>query len=86
MERTEYNNQPEKNRSGLHQFVDGIHRRPAERTIKKPLGKTNCYVIGVGGGGNNTINRLMSTGVKDVFCLCVNTDLQHLNSVKCDST
>ena len=56
------------------------------KPVKKPLGKTNCYVIGVGGGGNNTINRLMSTGIKDAFCICMNTDLQHLESVKCDST
>jgi cell division protein FtsZ len=68
----------------LRRFVEETRRQvPGE--VVKPLGKTNCYVIGVGGGGNNTVSRLMSTSIKDAHCLCVNTDLQHLNSVKSDS-
>ena len=38
-------------------------------------------VIGVGGGGNNTINRLSSFGVKGANLYAVNTDRQHLNTI-----
>jgi len=38
-------------------------------------------VVGVGGGGNNTINRLIRSGVKGCDLLAVNTDRQHLNMI-----
>jgi cell division protein FtsZ len=59
---------------------------PIRRKQKKPLGKTNCYVVGVGGGGNNAVNRLKSTAMKNAYCICINTDLQHLQSVNSDAT
>lgn len=36
-------------------------------------------VVGIGGGGNNTINRLIKFGVKGAELLAVNTDKQHLD-------
>jgi len=38
-------------------------------------------VIGVGGGGNNTLNRLLAAGVKGAELIAVNTDKQHLNVI-----
>ena len=38
-------------------------------------------VIGVGGGGNNTINRLVRLGVKGATLIALNSDRQHLNTV-----
>ena len=38
-------------------------------------------VVGVGGGGNNTINRLIKFGVKGAELLAVNTDRQHLDLI-----
>ncbi|MFH1285553.1 MAG: cell division protein FtsZ [Candidatus Micrarchaeota archaeon] len=35
--------------------------------------------IGVGGAGNNTINRLIKAGVKGTELIAINTDRQHLN-------
>ena len=35
-------------------------------------------VVGVGGGGNNAINRMISAGVKSAKFLAVNTDKQAL--------
>ncbi|NHK32830.1 MAG: cell division protein FtsZ [Asgard group archaeon] len=84
MERENFNQTIDDN-PNLRRFVENTRRQVPHEVIK-PLGKTNCYVIGVGGGGNNTINRLMTTNIKDAHCLCINTDMQHLNSVKCDST
>src|SRR5512137_686594 len=37
--------------------------------------------IGVGGAGNNTINRLIKSGVKGTDLVAINTDKQHLNIV-----
>ena len=37
--------------------------------------------VGVGGAGNNTINRLIKSGVKGTELVAINTDKQHLNIV-----
>ena len=39
-------------------------------------------VIGVGGGGNNAVNRMIESGVKGVDFIVANTDLQVLNTSK----
>ncbi|MBQ1677980.1 MAG: cell division protein FtsZ [Oscillospiraceae bacterium] len=43
----------------------------------------NIKVIGVGGAGNNVVNRMLSSGVEGVDFLVVNTDRQDLNKSKC---
>ena len=40
----------------------------------------NIKVIGVGGGGNNAVNRMISTNIRGVEFIAVNTDNQALNS------
>ena len=35
-------------------------------------------VVGVGGGGNNAVNRMIEAGIKGVEFVCVNTDKQAL--------
>ena len=40
-------------------------------------------VIGVGGAGNNVINRMMESGVEGVDFIVVNTDKQDLNKSNC---
>jgi len=39
---------------------------------------TVIKVIGVGGGGSNAVNRMITAGLKDVQFIAVNTDLQNL--------
>ena len=43
---------------------------------------TVIKVIGVGGGGNNALNRMISSGLKHVQFIAVNTDAQALSSSK----
>jgi cell division protein FtsZ len=43
--------------------------------------KTNIKVIGCGGGGSNTINRLVEEGLQDAELYACNTDAQHLLTV-----
>ncbi|MCD6226997.1 cell division protein FtsZ [Candidatus Micrarchaeota archaeon] len=40
--------------------------------------RIKIVTVGVGGGGNNTINRLIKTGVKGTDLVAINTDKQHL--------
>jgi cell division protein FtsZ len=40
----------------------------------------NIKVIGVGGGGNNAVNRMISTNIRGVEFIAVNTDNQILNN------
>ncbi len=42
-------------------------------------------VIGVGGGGNNAVNRMIEEGIMGVEFVCINTDKQHLLNCKADT-
>src|SRR5690554_6011566 len=41
-------------------------------------------VVGVGGAGNNAVNRMIESGVRGVEFIATNTDLQVLNSSKAE--
>ncbi len=41
-------------------------------------------VIGVGGGGNNAINRMIASGLQGVEFICVNTDVQALKTTQAE--
>lgn len=43
-------------------------------------------VIGVGGAGGNTVNRLIETGYQGIECIAANTDVQALNASKSHHT
>ena len=45
----------------------------------------DVLVIGVGGGGNNSINRLSRIGVYGARTIAVNTDKEHLNNIQSDT-
>ena len=45
----------------------------------------NIKVIGVGGGGNNAVNRMIDAGVRGVNFISVNTDKQHLSTSKAET-
>ena len=42
-----------------------------------PESVVNIKVIGVGGGGNNVVNRMVRTGTKGVEFIAVNTDMNN---------
>jgi cell division protein FtsZ len=48
------------------------------------FGEAKILVVGCGGAGNNTTNRLAHIGVKGAELITVNTDKQHLAAVKAD--
>ncbi len=42
-------------------------------------------VVGVGGGGSNTVNQMVDAGIEGVEFICANTDAQHLERCKADT-
>ena len=52
-----------------------------EESVRDP-GYCRIVVLGVGGAGNNTVNRLMEMQIAGVECIAINTDIQHLDSVQ----
>ena len=42
-------------------------------------------VIGVGGGGGNTVNQMAQAGIEGVEFICANTDAQHLKKIRADT-
>ncbi|MFP4179160.1 MAG: cell division protein FtsZ [Spirochaetaceae bacterium] len=53
--------------------------------IQDEVTPTTIKVIGVGGGGSNAVNRMISYGLKKVEFIAVNTDLQALNRSQADT-
>lgn len=50
-----------------------------ERTDKAVI-----KVVGVGGGGGNTVNQMVEAGIQGVEFICANTDAQHLERCNAD--
>lgn len=48
-------------------------------------GSAKILVVGVGGAGNNAVNRMIEEGIQGVEFVCVNTDKQHLRNCKAPS-
>ncbi len=44
----------------------------------------SIVVVGVGGAGNNTINRLYNMGVEGAMTIAINTDKQHLDMIQAE--
>lgn len=47
--------------------------------------ETNISVVGCGGGGNNTINRMFEEGIHGAKLIAANTDVQHLVEIDADT-
>jgi len=49
------------------------------------FGDPRIVVVGCGGAGNNTVNRLYNMGIEGADTVAVNTDKQHLKMIEADS-
>jgi cell division protein FtsZ len=49
------------------------------------FGDPRIVIVGAGGAGNNTVNRLYNIGVEGAETIAVNTDKQHLQMVEADT-
>ncbi|MBC7108289.1 MAG: cell division protein FtsZ [Methanomassiliicoccales archaeon] len=55
-----------------------------DEDIEKDLRQLKILVIGCGGGGCNSINRLNDLGLKGAETIAINTDRRHLARIKAD--
>jgi len=60
-----------------------MKRKKTERD-KQDSTELKIYVVGVGGGGNNSVDRLSRIGVQGARTVAVNTDKEHLQNKKAD--
>ena len=68
--------------SGLSKLVQDAAQRPTNKAPRYSKSGARIMVAGVGGGGNNTINRLVQIGIQGAECVAINTDQQHLDHVQ----
>ena len=59
-------------------------RNEADTDIDE-FGDPRIVVVGCGGAGNNTVNRLYNMGIEGAETVAVNTDKQHLQMIEADS-
>ncbi len=77
--------------SGLHDIVnqlrdDAIHRGATalmnDEVTKHTVPDPRILIVGCGGSGNNTLNRITHLGVEGAITVAVNTDKQHLDNTR----
>lgn len=58
-------------------------RSSRPRTCREDSSERKCriMVLGIGGAGNNIVNRLAQDGLVGAECVAINTDLHDLNSI-----
>lgn len=70
---------------------DALDNAEAEQQRKRELGDDEDFgdprivIVGCGGAGNNTINRLYNIGVDGAETVAINTDKQHLQMIEADT-
>ena len=64
--------------SAEHALKYAWHGQNSEEIL--PPSACHIAVIGVGGAGNNTVTRLMETGISGAECIAMNTDALHLSA------
>ena len=65
-------------------LVPRILRHSREADPNSPVSATDIRVIGVGGAGNNAVNRMIAAGLAGVEFVVVNTDSQDLSASNAD--
>ncbi|HET7323287.1 MAG TPA: cell division protein FtsZ [Halococcus sp.] len=60
-------------------------KRHRDETELEEFGDPRIVVVGCGGAGNNTVNRLYNIGVEGAETIAINTDKQHLQMVEADT-
>jgi len=69
----------------MDSIVSSAAKYTAEReALYKEFGEPKILVIGCGGAGNNSINRLHKIGVYGAETIAINTDKQHLDISEAD--
>src|SRR6056297_4064540 len=59
--------------------------KQAEMEDADGFGQPRIVIVGCGGAGNNTVNRLYNIGVDGAETVAINTDRQHLEMIEADT-
>ncbi|WP_049995965.1 cell division protein FtsZ [Halococcus sediminicola] len=62
-----------------------LEKQRRDETELEEFGDPRIVVVGCGGAGNNTVNRLYNIGVDGAETIAINTDKQHLQMVEADT-
>ncbi len=78
----------------MHSIVqEALKHSEEEKAIRQSLGDDSQFegfglpritIVGCGGAGNNTINRLYNIGIEGAETIAINTDKQHLDHIRAD--
>ncbi|MHA1762907.1 MAG: cell division protein FtsZ, partial [Promethearchaeota archaeon] len=68
----------------MERIINNARNRENPSHFRQNAYQANIKIIGCGGAGNNTIDRLMKIGIRGATCIAINTDNQHLQHVKAD--
>ncbi|PSP99028.1 cell division protein FtsZ [Halobacteriales archaeon QS_5_70_17] len=60
-------------------------REVADSEAAEEFGDPRIVIVGCGGAGNNTVNRLYNIGVEGADTIAINTDKQHLKMIEADT-
>ncbi|MHA1699645.1 MAG: cell division protein FtsZ [Promethearchaeota archaeon] len=63
-------------------LIERARQHKREVTYGERIGAAKIIIIGTGGAGNNTIDRLMKIGIQGATCIAINTDQQHLDFIE----
>jgi len=73
---------------------DALKNAELEKELNKPnsanameddfVGQPRIVIVGCGGAGNNTVNRIHHMGVSGAETIAINTDKQHLDMIQAD--
>ncbi|GKZ15481.1 cell division protein FtsZ [Haladaptatus sp. T7] len=65
--------------------AESEQREMEAATTSDEFGDPRIVIVGCGGAGNNTINRLYNIGVDGADTVAINTDKQHLKMIEADT-
>lgn len=73
-------------KSPLQSAIQGAEKISSSTLTENELrrSKPKIIVAGIGGGGNNTVDRIASSGISEVEMVAINTDQAQLHQVNCD--
>ena len=63
----------------MESFIRNAKKRNVIQSREDKIGYANIKIVGCGGAGNNTVDRLMKIGIRGAKCIAINTDRQHLD-------
>ncbi len=63
----------------MESFIKNARKRDIIQPKQEKIGYANIKIVGCGGAGNNTVDRLMKIGIRGAKCVSINTDRQHLD-------